>query len=78
MAFVAAGMLGLGASAPVLAHAELVSSDPADKAVLAAPPTIITLTFSDGLDAAKSSFRLDRPGRHGRHRQARTRRRRRS
>ncbi len=43
---------------PVLAHADLVTSDPADKAVLAEPPTTVTLTFSEGLDASKSSFNL--------------------
>jgi copper resistance protein C len=43
---------------PVLAHADLVTSDPADKAVLAEPPTTVTLTFSEGLDASKSSFNV--------------------
>lgn len=45
------------AAAPVLAHAALVSSDPADKAVLAAPPTAITLTFSEGV-VGNSSVKL--------------------
>ncbi len=43
---------------PVLAHAELVSSDPADGAQLATPPTTITLTFSEGVVASRSSFDL--------------------
>ena len=51
-------VLALSVAAPALAHAELVSSSPADKAVLQAPPTSITLSFSEGLDAAKSSFKL--------------------
>jgi methionine-rich copper-binding protein CopC len=43
--------------APVFAHAELVSSDPADKAVLDTPPTTIMLTFSEGV-VGKSSIKL--------------------
>ena len=48
---------------PVLGHAELVSSDPADKAVLDTPPTIVTLTFDEGARRPKSSFQADRAGR---------------
>ena len=55
-------MLTVVIAAPVLAHADLVSSDPADKAVLATPPTTITLTFSETLDATKASFKLIGPG----------------
>ena len=56
-------LAGALAVAPIaLAHAALVSSDPADKAVLGAPPTTITLTFSEGLQAAKSSFKVSGPG----------------
>ena len=57
-ALVASLVLTLLVAAPVLGHAELESSDPADKAVLDTPPTTITLTFSAGLHAAKSSFRV--------------------
>jgi hypothetical protein len=46
---------------PALAHADLVASDPEDGAVLADPPTAVTLTFNEGLDAGKSSFRLIGP-----------------
>lgn len=46
------------ATGSALAHSELVSSDPADKAVLATSPTTITLTFSEDLDPGKSSFKL--------------------
>lgn len=56
-----AALLALIVVVPVLAHADLVSSDPPDGAVLEAPPDSITLTFSEGLDAAKSSFRLIGP-----------------
>lgn len=40
-----------------LAHAQLVSSDPADGSAVPFPPTI-TLTFDDDLDAAKSQFQV--------------------
>jgi methionine-rich copper-binding protein CopC len=53
----AALLLVLTAVAPVYAHAELVSSDPKDGAVLATPPTTITLTFSEGV-VGKSSINL--------------------
>lgn len=56
LAALAASLLPL----PVLAHAELVSSDPADGAVLAAPPSAITLVFDEPL-ADGSSFELVGP-----------------
>src|SRR5690349_5428643 len=46
------------AAAPVLGHADLDTSDPKDGAVLDTPPTTITLTFTEGLDASKSSFEV--------------------
>jgi methionine-rich copper-binding protein CopC len=62
-AFAAAVVLALFLGAmPVLAHAELVSSDPADGAQLATPPATITLTFSEGLVADRSSFQLNLAG----------------
>ncbi len=51
-------LLAVLATAPALAHAELTTSDPADGATLTMPPTAITLTFSETLDPAKSSFKL--------------------
>ncbi len=57
-----AGLLVMVIAGPVLGHSALVSSDPADKAVLAVPPTTITLTFSEALDAGRSSFKLMGPG----------------
>jgi methionine-rich copper-binding protein CopC len=57
----AALLLVLALAAPALAHADLKSSDPEDKAVLATPPTTITLTFTEALDQAKSSFKLNGP-----------------
>jgi methionine-rich copper-binding protein CopC len=51
-------LLAFAAAAPVLGHAELDTSDPKDGAVLDTPPTTITLTFTEGLDASKSSFRV--------------------
>jgi hypothetical protein len=55
---VTALLLALAIAAPALAHAELDTADPADGAVLDTPPTTITLTFTEGLDASKSSFRV--------------------
>lgn len=45
----ALGALGVGAAVPAAAHADLISSDPSDGAVLDATPATITLTFSDPL-----------------------------
>jgi methionine-rich copper-binding protein CopC len=53
-------LVALGA-VPVLAHAALVKSDPADRAVLTTSPTTITLTFDDDLDGSKSNFVLVGP-----------------
>ncbi len=53
--------MALSLATPALAHADLVSADPADGAVLATPPTTVTLTFSEGLDATRSSFKLSGP-----------------
>lgn len=60
-ASVAAALLVLTLVGPTLAHAELVSSNPKNGAVLATPPTVVTLTFSETLDAQKSSFKLIGP-----------------
>jgi len=57
-----AALLAFAVVTPVLAHAELVSSDPADKAVISTSPTTITLTFSEDLDPALSSFKVVGPG----------------
>jgi len=50
--------LALVITAPAFAHADLVTSSPKDKAVLETPPTKVTLTFSEGLDPGRSSFKL--------------------
>ena len=65
-ALVAGLLLGLVAAGPVLGHAELEPSMPEDGAVLATPPTEVTLTFTEGLEAAKSSFRSSGTGRTSR------------
>ena len=57
----AALWLVVAIAVPALAHADLASSDPADKAVLATPPTVVTLKFTEGLDQGKSSFKLSGP-----------------
>jgi methionine-rich copper-binding protein CopC len=61
LASLAAVSLLLLLAGPVAAHAEFVSSDPSDGAVLDTPPTSVTLTFSEGLDASKSKFQLLAP-----------------
>ena len=61
LALVAGALLALVLAGPALGHADLVSSDPEDNAVLDTPPTTITLTFSEGV-AGKSSFKLLGPG----------------
>jgi methionine-rich copper-binding protein CopC len=57
----AGALLAVAVAAPVLAHAELVASDPADKAVLAIPPTTVTVTFSEAIDPDRSRFKLVGP-----------------
>lgn len=57
-AILAGVLLALSIAGPAAAHADLVTSSPEDGAVLGTPPTTITLTFSEGLDAGKSSFKL--------------------
>ena len=47
--------------ATVLAHAELESSDPADGAVVEGTPDSIVMTFTEQLDASKSSSTLHDP-----------------
>ena len=54
-------LLLLLAVSPALGHAELDTADPENKAKLATPPETVTLTFTEGLDAGKSSFSLDGP-----------------
>ena len=61
LAAAAGVLLVLAGTVPVLAHAELVSSDPADGSKVA-PPTTITLTFSEGVNAKRSSFNLNQDG----------------
>ncbi len=66
----AALLLGLAASAPAAAHAELHASEPADGAVLQAPPARLALTFTAPtqitalrlLDAAGTEHPLAREG----------------
>jgi methionine-rich copper-binding protein CopC len=60
-AAIAGTLLVLTLAAPVLAHAELVASSPADGAVLDASPSEVVLRFSEALDAGKSRFNLEGP-----------------
>jgi copper resistance protein C len=50
--------LALALPPGVAAHSELKTADPADGAVLSAPPAEVVLTFTDTLDPAKSSVTL--------------------
>jgi copper transport protein len=54
----AAAVLGLGlvfiAAGPLRGHAVLVGTDPPDGASLAAPPDVVTLTFSEAVSASLS------------------------
>jgi copper resistance protein C len=61
-ALVAGLLLGLVAAGPVLGHAELEQSMPEDGEVLTTPPTFVTLAFTEGLNAEKSTFLLLRAG----------------
>jgi copper transport protein len=58
----AAAVLGVGLalalSSPASAHAGLVSSDPADGAVVAQAPSSVTLTFTEPPDPALSSIQV--------------------
>jgi methionine-rich copper-binding protein CopC len=54
----AALLLVVAVAAPALAHSELDTADPEDGAILDTPPTVVTLTFTEGLDASKSSIRV--------------------
>jgi hypothetical protein len=55
---VAGALLALVLAVPALAHAELVSSDPADGSVVAGSPRAITLIFNDRLVGGRSFFEL--------------------
>lgn len=57
---IAAALLALPSAAA--AHAELVSSSPADGSTLTTPPGEVVLTFDDELDPDKSSFTLTDAG----------------
>lgn len=48
----------LGWASPAAAHADLVSSSPADGAILDAPPSQITLRFTEGVDLQSDGVRL--------------------
>ncbi len=54
----AALVAALVAPSATIGHADLVSADPAQGARLEAPPSTITLTFAEALDATKSSFKV--------------------
>ncbi|MBN9319273.1 MAG: copper resistance protein CopC [Caulobacterales bacterium 68-7] len=55
------GATALLATSPAWAHAQLVSSNPAANAAVAAAPKVITLTFNEKLVPAFSKFELTMP-----------------
>jgi hypothetical protein len=59
-ALAAASALAMLAASPALAHARLVSSNPADNAAVAAPRTIV-LNFNERLVAAFTKVELTMP-----------------
>ena len=59
-----AGLAAFGMATPVLAHAKLVSSNPADGAVVTAAPRAITLRFNERVVPAFTKVELTMPG-HG-------------
>jgi copper resistance protein C len=58
----AALLFALASVGPVVGHAEVKDSNPDDGAVLDTPPTAISVSFTEGLIAAKSSIVLEGPG----------------
>lgn len=60
--FVAALGFALIGTVPALAHAHLLGETPADKAVLATAPTVLTLKFSEGVALKFSGVKVTGPG----------------
>jgi methionine-rich copper-binding protein CopC len=60
-AAVLAGLALLATAAPAAAHTELESSNPADGAQLAAPPTQLTLTFSEPVSTQGATVTVTGP-----------------
>ena len=56
-----AGVAALGLATPVLAHAKLVSSNPADHAVVRAAPSALTLRFNERVVPAFTTIELTMP-----------------
>lgn len=58
VAAVAGALLTLASAAPATGHAMLLGTDPADGDVLSAPPTVVTLTFNEPVQADDDGVRL--------------------
>ena len=56
-----AGVLGVAGAGPAAAHDELVSTDPADGATVAAAPDQVTLTFTDKAIALGTEVKVTAP-----------------
>lgn len=59
-----AGLAAVGLTSPLLAHTKLVSSNPANGAVVTAAPRAITLRFNERVVLAFTTVELTMPG-HG-------------
>ncbi|WP_457033972.1 copper resistance CopC/CopD family protein [Kitasatospora sp. P5_F3] len=55
---VTAGLLLIGSAGTAAAHATLVSTDPANNAVVATAPAAVSLTFSEGVSLSPDSVRV--------------------
>lgn len=60
-----AGLAALGMAAPVLAHTKLVSSNPANGAIVTAAPRAITLRFNERVVPAFTTVELTMPEHRG-------------
>ncbi|SME90738.1 hypothetical protein SAMN06265365_101340 [Tistlia consotensis] len=60
--FLLSALILFGGVGTAFAHAHLLSSVPADRSVVAASPSELTLTFSEGLEIALSGVTLTTAG----------------
>lgn len=56
------GVAVIGTATPAFAHAELIASDPAQNAALAAPPQQVSLTFNEPVTLAPNPVTITGPG----------------
>ncbi|HEX6353320.1 copper resistance CopC family protein [Actinophytocola sp.] len=61
-AFLLSGMAVIVTATPAFAHAELIASDPAQNASVAAPPQQVSLTFNEPVTLAPNPVTITGPG----------------